>query len=140
MGTVKQPVCFLDKMRKEKRMKQRILVVDDSPFVYHQVKDMVEGSNYEVVGSAKSGEEGISMFRELNPDVIILDIIMPGIDGLETAEMILQEKKDAKIIMLSSLFDANLLNDVKQLGLKFLLPKPLEKDVLFATLEMLLSK
>lgn len=121
-------------------MKQRILVVDDSPFVYHQVKDMVEGSNYEVVGSAKSGEEGISMFRELNPDVIILDIIMPGIDGLETAEMILQEKKDAKIIMLSSLFDANLLNDVKQLGLKFLLPKPLEKDVLFATLEMLLSK
>ena len=118
-------------------MKQKILVVDDSPFVYHQVKDMVEGSNYEVVGSAKSGEEGITMFRELEPDVVILDIIMPGIDGLETAEIILQEKSDAKIIMLSSLFDAHLLNDVKELGLKFLLPKPLEKDVLFATLEML---
>lgn len=121
-------------------MKRTILVVDDSPFVYHQVKDMVEESDYQVIGSAKSGEEGIQLFRELKPDVIILDIIMPGIDGLETAEIIMQEKADAKIIMLSSLFDANLLSEVKSLGLKFLLPKPLEKDILFATLEMLNKK
>ena len=40
-------------------MKQTILVVDDSPFVYHQLKDMVEDSDYEVIGSAKSGEEGL---------------------------------------------------------------------------------
>ena len=52
----------------------------------------------------------------------------------------MQEKADAKIIMLSSLFDANLLSEVKSLGLKFLLPKPLEKDILFATLEMLNKK
>ena len=121
-------------------MKRTVLVIDDSPFVYHQLKDMIEGSDYEVVGSAKSGEEGIEMYRKLHPDVIVLDIIMPGIDGLETAEIILQEDKNAKIIMLSSLFDANLLNEVKKLGLKFLLPKPLEKDVLFATLEMLEKK
>ena len=121
-------------------MKRTVLVIDDSPFVYHQLKDMIEGSEYEVVGSAKSGEEGIEMYRKLHPDVIVLDIIMPGIDGLETAEIILQEDKNAKIIMLSSLFDANLLNEVKKLGLKFLLPKPLEKDGLFATLEMLEKK
>lgn len=118
-------------------MKKTILVIDDSPFVYYQLKDMVEGSDYEVIGSAKSGEEGIELCRELNPDVIILDIIMPGIDGLETAEILLKEDQCTKIIMLSSLFDANLMNEVKALGLRFLLPKPLEKDVLFATLEML---
>lgn len=121
-------------------MKRTMLVVDDSPFVYHQLKDMVEGSDYEVVGSAKSGEEGIELFRQLKPDVVILDIIMPGIDGLETAEIILQEHADANIIMLSSLFDANLLSEVKKMGLKFLLPKPLEKDILFATLEMIEHK
>ena len=65
---------------------------------------------------------------------------MPGIDGLETAEIILAEDKDVNIIMLSSLFDANLLSEVKKMGLTFLLPKPLEKDVLFATLEMLEKK
>lgn len=118
-------------------MKKSVLVIDDSPFVYYQLKDMIEGSDYEVIGSAKSGEEGIEKYHELKPDVIILDIIMPGIDGLETAEILLKENQDVKIIMLSSLFDANLMSEVKALGLKFLLPKPLEKDVLFATLEML---
>lgn len=118
-------------------MGKTILVIDDSPFVFHQVRDMIDGSEYEVIGSAKSGEEGIAMYKELKPDVVILDIIMPGIDGLETAEILLKDNAGAKIIMLSSLFDANLLNEVKKLGLKFLLPKPLEEDVLFATLEML---
>ncbi|MBQ3601964.1 MAG: response regulator [Lachnospiraceae bacterium] len=121
-------------------MKKTILVIDDSPFVYHQLNGMIEGSDYEVIGSAKSGEEGIELYRQLKPDVIILDIIMPGIDGLETAEIILAEDKDVNIIMLSSLFDANLLSEVKKMGLTFLLPKPLEKDVLFATLEMLEKK
>lgn len=121
-------------------MNYSILVVDDSPFVYHQIKDMVEGTNYEVIGSAKSGEEGLELFHELSPDLIVLDIIMPGIDGLETAELILKEKPDAKILMLSSLFDANLLAEVKNMGLRFLLPKPVEKDVLFATFEMLLKQ
>ena len=119
-------------------MKRTILVVDDSPFVFHQLKDILEGSEYEVIGSAKSGEEGISMYRSLQPDIVILDIIMPGIDGLETAEILLKEKADAKSIMLSSLFDANLLSEVKSMGLKYLLPKPLEKEVLFATLTMLM--
>ncbi|CDE47510.1 chemotaxis protein CheY [Clostridium sp. CAG:411] len=118
-------------------MKQTILVVDDSPFVYHQLKDMVEDSDYEVIGSAKSGEEGLEMFRQLKPDIVILDIIMPGIDGLETAGILMEEDANARIVMLSSLFDANLLAEVKKMGLKFLLPKPLEKDVLFATLAML---
>lgn len=118
-------------------MKRKLLVIDDSPFVYHQINDIVADSDYEVIGSAKSGEEGLEMYRSLKPDVVILDIIMPGIDGLETAEIMLKENPDAKIIMLSSLFDANLLGEVKKMGLKFLLPKPIEKDVLFATLEML---
>lgn len=117
-----------------------MLVIDDSPFVFHQVKNMVADSEYEVIGSAKSGEEGIEMFHKLHPDVVILDIIMPGIDGLETAEILLKEDPEAKIIMLSSLFDSNLLKEVKELGLRFLLPKPVEADVLFATLEMLEKK
>ena len=117
-------------------MDKTILVVDDSPFVYHQIKDMVAGHGYTVIGSARSGEEGIEMFQSLKPDIVILDIIMPGIDGLETAEILLEQDPNARIIMLSSLFDANLLGEVKELGLKYLLPKPLEQDVFFATLEL----
>lgn len=114
-----------------------IMVVDDSPFASKQIKDIVEENGYEVIGYAKNGEEGIRMYEELKPDIIILDIIMPGIDGLETAQILLKKNPNAKILMLSSLCDSGTLEEVKGIGLKFLIPKPWEDDVLLATLEML---
>lgn len=117
--------------------KTTILVVDDSPFASQQIKDIVEDNGYEVIGYAKNGEEGIRLFDELKPDITILDIIMPGIDGLETAEIILKNNPDAKIMMLSSLCDSGTLEEVKSIGLKYLVPKPWEDEVLLATLEML---
>lgn len=114
-----------------------IVVVDDSPFASKQIKDIVEENGYEVIGYAKNGEEGIRMYDELKPDIIILDIIMPGIDGLEAAQIILKKNPAAKILMLSSLCDSGTLEEVKGIGLKFLIPKPWEDDVLLATLEML---
>lgn len=114
-----------------------IMVVDDSPFASKQIKDIVEENGYKVIGYAKNGEEGIRMYEELRPDIVILDIIMPGIDGLETAEVLMKSNPDVKILMLSSLCDSGTLEEVKKIGLKYLIPKPWEDDVLLATLEML---
>ena len=77
------------------------------------------------------------MYDELKPDIVILDIIMPGIDGLETAQILMKNNPKVKILMLSSLCDAGTLEEVKGIGLKFLIPKPWEDDVLLATLELL---
>lgn len=118
-------------------MSKTILVIDDSPFASQHIKDIVEEYDYEVIGYARNGEEGIEKYKELHPQFVILDIIMPGIDGLETAELLLKEDPQAKIMMLSSLCDAGTLQEVKSIGLKYLIPKPLEKDVLLATLELL---
>lgn len=117
--------------------KTTILVVDDSPFASKQIKDLVEENGYEVIGYAKNGEEGIRLYEELHPDIVIMDIIMPGIDGLETAEILMKKDSKATIMMLSSLCDAGTLEEVKAIGLKYLIPKPWEDDVLLATLEML---
>ncbi len=114
-----------------------ILVVDDSPFAAAQIRDAVSDKGYTVIGNAKNGEEGIEKYKELQPDFVILDIIMPGIDGVETAELIFEEDPDAKIVMLSSLCDAGMMEEVKCVGVKYLIPKPLEADVLLATLELL---
>ncbi|MCI8339391.1 MAG: response regulator [Lachnospiraceae bacterium] len=114
-----------------------IMVVDDSPFASKQIKDIVEENGYEVIGYAKNGEEGVRMYDELKPDIVILDIIMPGIDGLETAQILMKNNPKVKILMLSSLCDTGTLEEVKGIGLKFLIPKPWEDDVLLATLEML---
>lgn len=118
-------------------MKKTILVIDDSPFASQQIKDVVEEHGYEVVDYARNGEEGIEKYKEVKPDFVILDIIMPGIGGLETAELLLKEDPKAKIMMLSSLCDSGTLEEVKSIGLKYLIPKPLDEDVLLATLELL---
>ena len=97
----------------------------------------MEENGYEVIGYAKNGEEGIRMYEDLHPDIVVMDIIMPGIDGLETAEILLKRDPDATILMLSSLCDSGTLEEVKSIGLKYLIPKPWEDDVLLATLEML---
>lgn len=117
--------------------KTTIMVVDDSPFASKQIKDIVEENGYEVIGYAKNGREGIRMYEELKPDLVILDIIMPGIDGLETAQILMKSHPEIKILMLSSLCDSGTLEEVKSIGLKYLIPKPWEDDVLLATLEML---
>ena len=117
--------------------KTTILVVDDSPFASKQIQDLVEENGYEVIGYAKNGEEGIRMYEDLHPDIVVMDIIMPGIDGLETAEILLKRDPDATILMLSSLCDSGTLEEVKSIGLKYLIPKPWEDDVLLATLKKL---
>lgn len=118
----------------------RLMVVDDSPFASKQIQSTVEENGYEVVAYAKNGEEGIKLYDEVKPDVVLMDIIMPGIDGLETASIILKKDPDAKIIMLSSLCDASALEEVRGIGVKYLIPKPWEDDVLLATLELVRKK
>lgn len=117
--------------------KTTIIVVDDSPFASKQIKDLVEDNGYEVIGYAKNGEDGIKMYEELQPDIVILDIIMPGIDGLETAQILQKIDSNVSILMLSSLCDSGTLEEVRGIGVKYLIPKPWEDDVLLATLELL---
>lgn len=117
-------------------MSTTIMVVDDSPFASKQIKDIVEDNGYEVIGYAKDGEEAIEFYKELKPDIVILDIIMPGFNGLETAEILKKQDPAVKILMLSSLCDAGTMEEVKSIGVKHLIPKPLEADVLLASLEL----
>lgn len=118
----------------------KILVVDDSPFISNQIQEMVEEKEYEVVGHATTGEEGVCLYKKLNPDIVTMDIVMPGIDGITAAETILKEDPNARIIMLSSLCDVGTLEEIKSKGMKWLLPKPLEKELLLATLELVQNK
>ncbi|MCI5641305.1 MAG: response regulator [Lachnospiraceae bacterium] len=117
--------------------KVTIMVVDDSPFASKQIQDVVEENGYEVIAYAQNGEEGLKLYDEYHPDIVIMDIIMPGIDGLETAQMLMKKNPEVKIMMLSSLCDAGTLEEVRNVGLKYLIPKPWEDDVLLATLELL---
>lgn len=124
---------FMDEERKT------LLVIDDSPFVSRQISDIVESRGFDVVGSEKTGEEGVMGYRELHPDVVILDMVLPGIDGLETARQILGIDSEARIVMLSSLRDTGFINEVHSLGIRFVLAKPVKQVELLQSLNKILE-
>ncbi len=114
---------------------KKVLIIDDSPFIAREIADIVEPKGYEVAGHAKNGEDGIKMVEELKPDVITLDIIMPGIDGIETAKELLKRDPGLRIVMLSSLCDHDTMAEVQELGLKHLVAKPIEAEKLLFALD-----
>lgn len=120
-------------------MKKKLMVVDDSLITELQIRKLLEDTDYEVAAYCENGEDAIARYGEIEPDVVTMDIIMPGIDGLETAQVILEEHPEAKIIMVSSLaYDATIL-EASSIGTKGFLYKPLTREGLLEALEYALS-
>ena len=83
--------------------KIKVLLVDDHSVVRMGFKMLIDAeSDMEVISEAESGEDGIKVFKELKPDLVVMDITMPGIGGLESIERILAYDKNAKILVLSA--------------------------------------
>ena len=120
-------------------MKKRIMVVDDSRIIELQIRKLLEGSEFEVAAYCENGEEAIARYDEVKPDVVTMDIIMPGIDGLEAAQVLMYEHDEAKIIMISSLGDEEMLQEVYGIGAQGVLFKPLNREALLGALKKALS-
>lgn len=101
-------------------MKKRVMVVDDSLAMEMQISKLLEGSGFEVAAFCEDGETAIARYNEVQPDIVTMDIIMPGIDGLEAAKIIIEEHPDAKIIMVSSLGYDDTVNEAMAIGAKTL--------------------
>ena len=120
-------------------MTRKLLVIDDSPFVFKAVTKALQGTDYEVVGNALNGQMGIDMYIETRADVITLDVTMPVMDGLETARELLKINPNAKIIMLSAMGDETLLNQAREIGVKYFSTKPFQPASLQAKLAEVFS-
>lgn len=118
-------------------MSKRIFVVDDSVFILEQIKDTLQGTDFEVAGYAKDGETAIEIYEQVNPDIVTLDIIMPGIDGIDTAKVMLEKWPDAKIVMMSSLGDDEIIEQAKEIGITHFICKPFEENDLIDVLKEL---
>lgn len=115
-------------------MKKQVMVVDDSRMMELQIRKFLEGSDFEVAAYCDNGEDAIARYEEIQPDVVTMDIIMPGIDGLETARVILEEHPDARIVMVSSLIYDDTINEAQEIGAKTFLYKPITQEALLRTL------
>ena len=81
----------------------RVMVVDDHPVVRSGLRDVLEASGRcEVVGQAGDGEEAVEMVEDLNPDVIVMDVIMPRKDGIDACREIMERLPDTRVMMLTA--------------------------------------
>ncbi len=111
--------------------KIRVLIIDDSPFIHKTIKKaLADNEGIEVVGTAENGRIGLDMVESLKPDIVTLDVTMPVMDGLETAEEMAKAYPSVKVIMLSAMGDDDLVTKATSLGVKHFLTKPFEsKDL-----------
>lgn len=121
-------------------MKKRLMVVDDSRVLEYQICRLLEGTDYEVAAYCENGEEAIARYDEVRPDIVTMDIIMPGIDGLEAAQIIAEAHPEARIIMISSLAYEDTIQEAESIGAKLFLYKPIDRETLLDALEQVMSE
>ncbi len=121
-------------------MKKRIMVVDDSRLVRVQLGDILEGTDYEIVEHCRSGEDAVARYNEVKPDLVTMDIIMQGMDGLDAAELILKEHPDARIVIISSLAYDDTFDKARAIGVKGFVDKPFHQEKLLKVFEQALGK
>jgi CheY-like chemotaxis protein len=114
-------------MMKEKG-KVSVLAVDDSKTMLAMIAAQLKDSNFEVVATASSGLEALEKYQQIKPQLVLLDIVMPEITGIDTLERLLQADTGARIVMVSSVGAEETVRDCLKKGAKSFLQKPLQKE------------
>jgi AmiR/NasT family two-component response regulator len=119
--------------------KLRIVIADDEPIIRLDLKNMLAALGYDVVGEAGDGAKAVEAARNLSPDLVILDIKMPNMDGIDAAKLI-SEEKIAPILFLTAYSDVDLVHRAKEAGVYSYLVKPFKEADLLPAIEIAMSR
>jgi two-component system chemotaxis response regulator CheY len=108
-------------------MAKRLLVVDDAMIMRMRIKDIASEVGWEVAGEASDGEEAIRRYKELRPDLVTLDIVMPKMDGVSTLRQLKQECPEARVVIVSAVDQKEKLSECIRLGVLDFIVKPFDK-------------
>ncbi|MGO8808574.1 MAG: sigma-54-dependent transcriptional regulator, partial [Candidatus Sulfotelmatobacter sp.] len=118
----------------------KILLVDDEPAMLRYIRTLLEVDDYKVE-TASTGEEALQRVEKgMEPDLVLLDVLMPGIDGLETLEQLRQKRPGVKVVMLSCVSDTRKVVQAMRLGAHDYLTKPFQKAELDAVIHQCLDQ
>lgn len=108
----------------------KVVLIDDEEIIREGLKAVIDWNSLDckIVGEAEDGDEGISLVKELNPDIIFTDIRMPGLDGLQMIKQIKEINNDAKIIILTGFRDFEYAQEAVRLGAFRFILKPSKTD------------
>lgn len=117
----------------------RVLIVDDAIFMRTVLKKMLTEESFEICGEANNGKEAIKKAKELEPDVITLDITMPEMDGVTALPQILEASPSSKVIMCSAMGQQPMVIEAIKNGAKDFIVKPFQKTRVIQAIENVLN-
>lgn len=109
-------------------MANKILIVDDASFMRMMIKDILTKNGFEVVGEAENGAKAIEKFKDTQPDLVIMDITMPEVDGIQAVKGIKKIDPDSRIVMCSAMGQQAMVIEAIQAGAKDFIVKPFQAD------------
>ena len=119
--------------------KKRLLVVDDALIMRAIIKDTARNAGWEIAGEAANGSEAVERYRDLRPDLVTLDIVMPEMDGVEALRAIRRDDPGAHVVMISAIDQRAKLSECIQLGAIDFVVKPFDKQRLLSLFETYLQ-
>lgn len=109
-------------------MAKNILICDDAAFMRMMIKDILTKNGYNVAGEAENGMKAVEKFKEVNPDLVLMDITMPEMDGIQALKEIKKLDGGAKVIMCSAMGQQAMVIEAIQSGAKDFIVKPFQAE------------
>ena len=115
----------------------KVLIVDDAAFMRISIKNMLTKNGYEVVGEAENGLIGVEMYKDLQPDIVTMDITMPEMSGLDALKEIQKLDPQAKVVMVSAMGQEAMVREAIVSGAKGFIVKPFKEEGIIAAIKKL---
>lgn len=109
-------------------MSYTVMLVDDAAFMRMMLKDILSNNGYQIIGEAENGQVAIEKYADLKPDITIMDITMPEMDGLQAVKEIRARDPKAKVVMCSAMGQQAMVIEAIQSGAKDFVVKPFQAD------------
>jgi two-component system, chemotaxis family, chemotaxis protein CheY len=120
-------------------MGRSVLICDDAIFMRTMLGNILKQAGFEVVGEAQTGAEAVEQYRDLEPDLVTMDIVMPDMGGIDAVREIMKEHPDAKILMCSAMGQQALVIEAIQAGARDFVVKPFQPSRVLEAVQRVLG-
>ena len=120
-------------------MLRTVLICDDAVFMRTMLSDILSNAGFSVVGQAQTGAEAVAKYKELQPDLVTMDIVMPDMGGIEAVRAIVADYPEAKILMCSAMGQQSLVVEAIQSGARDFVVKPFQPSRVLEAVQRVLG-
>ncbi|MBQ1280973.1 MAG: response regulator [Oscillospiraceae bacterium] len=118
----------------------RVVIADDEPITRMDIKEILTEKGYEVVGEAADGFDAVEICKTQKPDLILMDIKMPLLDGLSAARIMAEEGVDAAVVLITAYSEREFIDSAKEIGVSGYLVKPIDEKSLIPSIELAVAR